>query len=1065
MLLASSAMGIVAVTALTNIANKAVNAGLSIAKSLTIDPIKAGLESYNQQISATQVILANTKSAGTSLKDVTASLAQLQQYANLTVFSFSEMTENIGRFTAAGVPLKQATSAIKGLANVAALSGASTQQMSSAMYQMSQALSTGTLRLQDWNSLSNANMAGTNIQKAIEATARSMGDVTGDKMTKAIKKFGSFRQSLQSGWLTGDIFSKTMGIMAGTIDQATGKMKAFSVAQLEQKGYSKKDAEQLHELSQSALDSAIKIRTLPQLMQALKEEVATAWGQVFKTIFGDINQATDLFTNIHNVAENALTKPIYNLNQLLEGWAKLGGRAKAIDAVTNAFRALGSFLKPIKDAFREIFPPTTAVELVKITTAIDNFMKRLILGSDTANNLKRTFAGFFAVLDIGWQIIKGVAGVFLDLFNAATSGSGGFLKFTARIGDWLVSVDKALKNGKGLQKFFDGLSAVLQKPIQWISEFVGWINQLFDAIDGSKIQGAGAGLDRLQARFAPLGKLGEGIAKVWSKVGDIMSRMWTAFQPIASKLGDFFHSLGESISSAIQNINWNTVLDAVNTGLFAGLILLIRNFMGNLGKKDLSGGIISSIKDSFGQLTDTLKTLQAGVKANILLKIAEAVGLLTLSIVALSLINSDKLTKSLTAVTAMMIQLMGGLAILNTASSTKSIAKLPALASGLILLAIAIDLLTIAVAGLSRLKWEELAKGLIGTTVLIGALVLAARGLRTESKGMISSGAGLILLAVGVRILVGAVQDFSSMSWSDIAKGLTGVAALLLALALYSKFNDADAGGITSGAGIILLAVGLKILVGVVQDFSKLSWAQIAKGLITIAAALTIIGIAVNSMDEALPGAASLLIVAAALKIITPVLTTLGNLTWSQIAKGLVSVAGALTIMAVAANAMDEAEPGAVAILILAAALRILTPVLTTLGSMTWGEIAKGLVAVAGALLIMAVAANAMDEAEPGAAAILVLAVALRVLTPVLTTLGNMSVGQIAKALITLALALAILGGAAALLTPVLPSLLPVGCCHPPHRRRNSIGRRRFVLNICWPGCASRFRCRSCRSP
>lgn len=142
-------LGIVGVTAINQIANQAVLAGERMLKSLTIDPIKAGLDVYETKINAIQTILANTQSEGTNLKQVTGALDQLNKYANLTVYNFGEMAHNIGTFTAAGVNLKTSVASIKGIANLAALSGSSAEQASGAMYQLSQAIASGTVHLQD----------------------------------------------------------------------------------------------------------------------------------------------------------------------------------------------------------------------------------------------------------------------------------------------------------------------------------------------------------------------------------------------------------------------------------------------------------------------------------------------------------------------------------------------------------------------------------------------------------------------------------------------------------------------------------------------------------------------------------------------------------------------------------------------------------------------------------------------------------------------------------------------------------------------------------------------------
>ena len=147
-----SGLEVMAITALQNITNSAIQAGERMVSAFTIDPIKSGFEEYETQINAVQTILANTSSKGTTLDQVNSALDELNHYADMTIYNFTEMTRNIGTFTAAGVDLDTSVAAIKGIANLAAVSGSTSQQASTAMYQLSQALAAGLeLSSKRWN--------------------------------------------------------------------------------------------------------------------------------------------------------------------------------------------------------------------------------------------------------------------------------------------------------------------------------------------------------------------------------------------------------------------------------------------------------------------------------------------------------------------------------------------------------------------------------------------------------------------------------------------------------------------------------------------------------------------------------------------------------------------------------------------------------------------------------------------------------------------------------------------------------------------------------------------------
>jgi tape measure domain-containing protein len=314
-----SAMSVAGITALATLTNKAVDAGIRIGKAFTIDPVKAGFENYETQINAVQTILANTGLKGKKGMDqVNTSLNTLNDYANKTIYNFSEMARNIGTFTAAGVKLKPATDSIKGIANLAAMSGSNSQQASTAMYQLSQALAAGRVKLQDWNSVVNAGMGGKVFQKALFQTGQAMHTIKDAKVGETFEQWTkaghTFRGSLQDGWVTSKV-------LTSTLQQFTGDL---TDAQLKSMGFNKEQIKSIQEQAKVANDAATKIKTFHQMTQALREEVASAYAQMFKTLFGDINQAKGLFTPLHNVIQNALTNPLLHFNEILQGLGQNG---------------------------------------------------------------------------------------------------------------------------------------------------------------------------------------------------------------------------------------------------------------------------------------------------------------------------------------------------------------------------------------------------------------------------------------------------------------------------------------------------------------------------------------------------------------------------------------------------------------------------------------------------------------------------------------------------------------------------------------------------------------------
>ena len=262
-----SIMNIAATTAIANIVNSAVNAGKRIADALTIKPIRLGFQEYETQINAVQTILANTESKGSTLQDVNRALDELNTYADKTIYNFTQMTKNIGTFTAAGVDLDKSVSAIKGIANLAAVSGSTSQQASTAMYQLSQALAAGRVSLMDWNSVVNAGMGGQVFQDALKRTS----EVLGTGAEAAIKKYGSFRESLTQGkWLTVDVLTKTLEQFTMAAEEGSEQWELYKQS-LKEQGYTEQQATEILNMANTATDAATKVKTYTQLIDTLME--------------------------------------------------------------------------------------------------------------------------------------------------------------------------------------------------------------------------------------------------------------------------------------------------------------------------------------------------------------------------------------------------------------------------------------------------------------------------------------------------------------------------------------------------------------------------------------------------------------------------------------------------------------------------------------------------------------------------------------------------------------------------------------------------------------------------
>lgn len=963
------AMSVVGVTALATLTSKAVNFGLNMAKAMTFKPMMDGFAEYETKIGSIQTILANTQRYGTKLSTVNKSLSDLNAYADKTIYSFGDMTKNIGLFTNAGIKVEDATSMIKGFSNAAAASGTSSQGASGAAYQLSQALSTGTVRLMDWRSLTNVGMGNKNMQLGIIDIANAMGTFTKHGTTaNAAQK--DFNGSLEKGWLTADVMSTYLKIMAG--DMTVAQMKAMGLNATQIKTF------QLQ--AKTAQDAATKVRTFTQLVGTIQEALGSSWGATAEILIGDFDKASQLWTSINNVVSPMIDRMGDQRNKLLSAWAKMGGRDSLIQALSNAFTALLSVMKPIGQAFREVFPPTTAATLLKMTQAFQNFTLKLILGAKTANDLKRTFAGLFAAVHIVWTVLKAVGQVIVGVISSFSGAGGSILSFTAGIGDAIVKFDKFINSGNGLHNVIKAIVTGLTTVIGVAKAFGGAIKDAFAGI----FSGAGA-KDALNtfstsfgSRLLSLTTLAKAAGKVISWITEKMKTVAPYFESFGRMIGNFGKGVADALSVAFATGNFSGLTSLINTGLLATITVGFRKFVKVLGElKEKTGG--NSLTKIVDGLTGSLGAMQSKLKAETLGKIAAAIAVLTVSVVALSLVNPSRLTSSLTAITVMFTQLMGALAAMDAITKGINLKGTGTAIAAMLGLAIAIDILSIAVVKLAGISWGGLAKGLTAVTILLAELIATSALMGNNSKGMIRSAAGLILFAVAINILATAVAKLGELDLATMAKGLASVMALMAMIVAFNATNDVGGTSIRNSTGILILAVAMNVLASAVGKFGSMDLGTLAKGIATMGVLLAFIDIFSNTVGgpQVLAAGAAMLIISASMLVFGAALSSIASLSWGELAVGMTGIAGGLLMMALAANSMTAALPGAAAILVISVALSLLIPQIIALSGLSWGDLAVGMVGLAAVFAIFGVAGMLLAPLIPvllalGAAMLLV---------------------------------------------------------------------------------------------
>ncbi|WGH21717.1 tape measure protein [Arthrobacter phage Inked] len=1037
-----NALSVIGITALSNITNKAIDAGMQFAKSFTVQPIMDGFNEYELKMGSIQTILANTARHGTSLETVTNEFAKLNEYSDKTIYNFGDMTRNIGLFTASGIKVEDATTMIKGFSNAAATTGTTAAAAAGAAYQLSQSLGDGKITLETWNSLSNAGMGNKNMQEGLIKIADAMGTFTGTGTT-ATEAAKSFNKSLEKGWLAPDVMSNYLKIMSGDMDDA-------SIAAL---GLSEESVKAFRAEAKMAEEAATKVRTFTQLVGTLKESVGSGWSETFELLIGDFTEATDLFTKINDTLGGMIGKASKARNDLIRGWAESGGRAELISGLGAAFDALVAVMKVVGQAWSEIFPPITVDTLTTLTGKVSAFLKSLMPGPETLNKLLRIFKGLFAVIDLGWFGVQLLWGVLERLFKGMGGAGGSILELVARFGDFLVKMRETILNSEKLNAFFVGLTPILKAPGAAINWLATQFLKLLDAIGNLKIDTSGfnTGMENLKASLAKLKPTGESVHKVWEGITGLFKKVLDIAGQLGRELGEFFKKLAPEISNGFANINWATVMGMLGTGMLASIALMIKKFTGGgliqqikdafFGEKDEEDdgpGFLDRIKETLGGVTDTLSQMQTTLKAATLVAIAAALALMAYSLSKIAQIDPARVVGALAALTTMMGQLIGAMMLFDRIQPATSIGKLIGLGTAMILLAIAVNILADAVEKLGKLNVKEMLKGLMAVTTLLLGMAVAARIMSTQNGVLVRTGVSMILLAVAIKILASAVGDFGGMDWQKMMQGLIGVGMVLGGLVLFTQLAKANKGAMGSAAGLILLGVAIKILASAVKDFAEMDWQKMMQGLIALGMVLG--GLAafsrlVNPAQMVSMGV-SLVIIAASMKVFAIALKDLGDLDWQKMMQGLIAMGIILGGIAVFSRLVNPVQMVgmSVAMVVIAVAMDMMAGVLKKLGGMSWEELQKGLLALGASLVVMALGVNMMVGALPGAAALLVVVAALNLFVPVLQTLGNMSwekiwtgIGALALSLLTLGVAGVVLGILSPLFMLFGASLILVG--------------------------------------
>lgn len=1031
-----SAVEVIGVTALMRITNQAVDAGERLVKALSLDPIISGFQEYETQINAVQTILANTSSKGTTLDQVNAALDELNHYADLTIYNFTEMTRNIGTFTAAGVDLNTSVSAIKGIANLAAVSGSTSQQASTAMYQLSQALASGTVKLQDWNSVVNAGMGGQVFQDALKETAR----VHGIAIDSMIKKEGSFRETLSKGWLTSSILTETLQKFTGNLNEET----------LKSIGYTDEQIKKIMEMGKTANDAATKVKTFSQLKDTLTEALQSGWTQTWQTIIGDFEEAKELFTRFSDVFSDLINKSSEARNTVLAGGLNSGWQ--------QLNTALGDSADFYSQMLEKVMLTNGSISQKQIDDA-GSFAKALQQGGVSAeqlqDGLKESYKQLSALGALSDDALKAKK---LDPAQVRSLAKS-FEEVNQKVADGSLNLDiysKKIGELSGREHLIESIWNVfeaLEKVVEPVAR--AW-QKIFSPITADQIYNIAKSIDEFTAKLSISDETADKIERtfsgifavlnVWKNVlltvGKVLGEVFNAVSPLAggflsitASLGDCLVEMANAVNNSktfkttLDGIHW--IIGKVSEGMqtFAGVLTDVSNNVSVvfdplkiLGEwfENFISFITPKLKwlaDKIGEIFEELGSGASGAFGN--LNGNALWGFANAGMIAGLIAGIKGFLEAFKDIGSTVKDTIGGVAeLLNKLGEAVTAWKNNKNAETLKTISTAVAILAGSLVVLSMVKPERLAAS-TGAMIALFAELLVALAIYDEiakkTKKVGKGTSSMVVMAAGVLILTSALKKISEIETGKLLTSVIALGAVMAELvAAQVAISKWAKDGAKHAMSMLAMAAAVRVLAEAVEQLADLGWDGIEKGLIAVAGLLAEVAAfsGLSNFGGLTAGkAVGILVLAAALSALEKSVSAFSKMPVDELQNGigaLGAILGEIAVFSMLSNPAEHVLSTATALTILSGGLLILSNALANLGGMTLGQIGVALAAMAGGLIEMGIALTLVKGSFGSATSFLIMSVVLNALVFPLKSLGEMSLEEIGHGLLAVGGALGI---------------------------------------------------------
>ena len=922
-----STMGIIGVTALQNITNSAIAAGKRIVSALTIQPVTTGFNEYELKMDSIKTIMAGSKE---DLETVKKYLEELNKYSDETIYSFSDMTQNIGKFTNAGVKLEDAVAAIKGISNEAALAGANANEASRAMYNFAQAMSSGYVKLIDWKSIELANMATVEFKEELIKTALELKtikklengmfqSITTDMNGSTSDAFNAtqgFNDSLAHTWMTNDVLVKTLSRYA---DATT-------------------------DIGRRANEAASEVRTFSKMMDTLKESAQSGWSTTWELLVGDMEEATELFTTLNNIIGGLLDTMAKNRNNKLSEWLDLGGKQTVYDAFGYLHNTLIQIGTILKDSFRKFFPASTGKTLLTFTEKFRDAMMKLFMFVDNNKNVIRSvFDGLFSILKAGTTIIKNVRKAIWNLVKVLLPAGDGLMGLVERLSDYLVDVSTAIRDSELFETAINGVATALDWAITSIGKFVDFIHELRTSAD---LSGVADTLKRIKEDFHPFKSLAENLTKIMDK----LRKAFNWVKEALSGLGEKFKPVFDKIGTAIKDADLGTLIDILISLATGGLILSLASFITTLKKTFKDFRDILDIFDNLGGLISSFsfKNLASGI-----LMLAGAFFII-------GMIPADKMASTLGIFTGVVAEFITAMYALNKLFSADDAlfgtikdkaSALQKVSVTMALLGLSLLMCASAVKKLGSMEWQEAMSGAVWLAGIMVSLVFTMKHMDMIDIPL-QTAASMLVMAWALSSFVRVLKKLGSFFIESPDKAFAGYFALsgmFLAIGAFVRaVPEADL--LKTAAGILIIGIAINKLYSTMELLSGMSFDQAVQAVGGIVGLLFGLSLAISKMPDskkALAGSAGIRIMASALKVVSDSIVTLSSIGLPEMLSSaiiLMTVMGMLVLAIQSLDALNMGVDGLLSIgafLALAVALRILTPALVQLNDVKWDSLLK----------------------------------------------------------------------------------------------------------------------------